>query len=434
MNDAPGWAAPTAAVAGQGAHRRAIGAAVACNVIEFFDFVAYAFFAAAIGRAFFPSKEAGFSLLLSVAVFGVGFIARPLGSIVIGRYADRAGRRPAMLLTAVLMTGATLGLALVPGHASIGLAAPILFTALRIVQGFALGGEIGPSTAFLLEVAPPGRRASYVALQLFSQGMATVLAAALGLALSGALDAQAMAAWGWRVPFAASVLLVPLALYLRSGMPETLASASPAPERGAGGHPLWRDGRVVLGIGAIAGGTVATYVGSYMATYGTTVLKLPPANGLQAALAIGLATMAGALAGGWLADRFGRWPVMFWPRLVSAVLIVPAFLLLAAHPDRATLLGVSAALAFLTAANGGGVLTTICELFPAGQRAVGLALVYSMGVSLFGGSTQFLVTWLIEATGSPLAPAWCVSAASVLALLAILRMPETRPLTRLNNC
>ncbi|MFK3736347.1 MFS transporter [Massilia sp. TN1-12] len=403
--------------------RRAIGAAVACNVLEFFDFVAYAFFAAQIGRAFFPSREAGASLLLSVAVFGVGFVARPVGSVVIGRFADRAGRRPALYLTAILMTCATLGLAFTPDYAAIGVAAPIIFTALRLLQGFALGGDIGPSTAFLLEIAPPGRRASYVALQFVSQGLAGMLAAAIGLALFAMLDDAAMDAWGWRVPFACGLLLVPVAVYLRIGMPETLPSSSapvPAPVR-------WRVGHVIMGIGAIAGGTVATYVASYMATYGTTVLHLPAASGLHAALAVGLATVAGGVAGGWLADRFGRWPAMFWPRLAMALAVVPAFMLLAARRDPATLLAVAAALAFLTALNGGGVLTAICELFPSAQRAAGLAFVYSAGVSLFGGATQFLVTWLIGATGDPLAPAWCVVAASLVSLAAILRMPETRP-------
>jgi MFS family permease len=423
---------------GRPGHRRAIVAAVACNVLEFFDFVAYAFFATAIGRAFFPAHDPGVSLLLSVGVFGVGFVARPLGSIVIGRHADRAGRRPALFLTAVLMTCATLGLALVPGYASIGVAAPILFTALRLLQGFALGGEIGASTAFLIEAAPPGRRASYVALQFASQGLATILAGAIGFALAGMLDGAAMAAWGWRVPFAAGLLLVPFALYLRLGMPETLAASAREPVAAGSGHGPGRAAIALLGIGAMAGGTVATYVGSYMGTYGTTVLKLPAANGFLAAIAVGIATVAGGLAGGLLADRFGRWPLMFWPRLATAAGVVPAFLLLAAHPDPRTLLATAAALAFLTALNGGGVLATVCELYPAGQRAAGLALVYSIGVSVFGGSTQLLVTWLIDATGSPLAPAWCVAGASALALAAIARLPETRPaperLTRPNNC
>jgi MFS family permease len=425
-------------------HKAVVLAAVICNGLEFFDFVAYAFFAPIIGKVFFPAAAPELALLLSVGVFGVGFIARPLGSIVIGRYADRSGRRPALLLSAALMTLGTLGLMATPGYAAIGVAAPLLITLWRLVQGFALGGETGPATAFLLEVAPPRNRAAYVALQMASQGAASMLAGGLGMALTLALTAQQMADWGWRLPFAISTLLVPVALWLRFQMPETLASrdgAVPADSPRAA-HPYytrlpWRSREVLLGIWVIAGGTVSTYIGSYMATYGATVLHLPPADSLRAAVIGGLATLAGGLAGGWLADRYGRWPLMFWPRLLTAVICLPAFGWLIAHPDPAALQLISATLAFLTALTAGAVLTTICELFPAAQRASALALIYSVGVSLFGGSVQFVVTWLIKTTGDPMAPAWCIAATSVAAVVATLRLPETRAntvsLTTSNN-
>ncbi|MES2106268.1 MAG: MFS transporter [Pseudomonadota bacterium] len=408
-------------------NRRAVAAAVACNVLEFFDFIAYAFYAVQIGRAYFPATESQISLLLSVAVFGVGFIARPAGGVVIGYYADRVGRKPALLLTAVLMTFATLGLALTPGYASIGVAAPVIVVICRLMQGFAFGGEIGPSTAFLLEISPSGRRASSVSLQIASQGAATALAGAIGLAVSSLLGPADMAAWGWRIPFAVGALLVPVALYLRITMPETRDATESLPIRNESAQTRGRGIYLILGVGVIAGGTVSTYVGNYMTTYSTSVLKLPVTAGLLAAVAGGLATIAGAVAGGRLADNIGRWPLMFWPRLAAAALSVPAFHLLTAQPTIATLLVVSTVLAFLTAVNGSGVLTTICELFPRGSRATALAVVYSIGVSLFGGTTQFLVTWLINYTGSPVAPAWYVVAASAVALFAAMFLPETHP-------
>jgi MFS family permease len=311
----------------------------------------------------------------------------------------------------------------------LGVPAPLLITLWRLVQGFALGGETGPATAFLLEVAPPRNRAAYVALQMASQGAASMLAGGLGMALTLALTAQQMADWGWRLPFAISTLLVPVALWLRFQMPETLpGAAGPTPSPSPPVHYTklpWRSREVMLGVWVIAGGTVSTYLGSYMATYGAAVLHLPPADGLRAAVIGGLATLIGGLAGGVLADRYGRWPLMFWPRLLTAVICLPAFGWLIAHPGPLALQLISATLAFLTALTAGAVLTTICELFPAAQRASALALIYSVGVSLFGGSVQFVVTWLIKTTGDPMAPAWCIAATSVAALIATLGLPET---------
>lgn len=408
-----------------GVPMRVITATVLCNALEFFDFVTYTFFAIYIGRAFFPATDAQVSLLLSVAVFGVGFIARPLGSIVIGRYADRAGRRPALVLTAVLMTCGTLGLATAPSHAAIGMAAPAIVTLSRLIQGFALGGEIGPSTAFLLESAQPGRRALYVSLQLVSQGVATALAGMLGLGLAASLTPEDMADWGWRIPFVIGALLVPVALYLRAQMPETLdrtPSAHSLPRRKVKDHR-----NLLLCVCVVIGGTVSTYVATYMATYSTAFLKLPISAGMIATIAVGLATVAGAVLGGYMADRFGRWHVMLWPRVAAAVLTVPGFMLLVAQPSVATLIAVSILLAVLTGINGSASFTTLCELFPSHRRALAVAIVYSVGVSVFGGTTQLVVTWLTGFTGNPMTPAWYVAAASAVAVFATLFLPETHP-------
>lgn len=415
--------------AGASRSRSAVFAAVICNGLEFFDFVAYAFFAKAIGQAFFPSAQAHLQLLLSVGVFGVGFIARPVGAIILGRYADRAGRRRALLLSAVLMTLGTLGFVLTPGYASIGLSAPLLIIACRLVQGFALGGETGAATAFLLEIAPLRHRAAYVSLQIASQGAAAALAAALGLGLSGLLTPGQMLAWGWRVPFVVSTLLIPIILFLRLHMPETLQATAGGQAPAPSGRLRWRSRPVLLGILIIAAGTVSTHIGNYMTTYGAVVLHLPPADGLQASIVVGLTTFVGAAIGGYLADRFGRWPVMFWPRFITACVCIPAFAWLVAHPDAGTLRAISALLALLTAVSAGGVLTTICEMFPAERRAGALALIYSVGVSVFGGTVQLVVTWLMGVTGSPMVPAWYIAAASGVALIATLMLPETKQKT-----
>ena len=411
-----------------GVSKSVIAATVAGNALEFYDFVAYAFFAVYIGKTFFPASTPFGSLLLSLAVFGVGFVARPLGGVVIGAFADRAGRRAALLLTIALITMGTLGLALTPSFASIGVAAPIIVVVCRLIQGLALGGEVGPSAAFLIESAPNNERGFYGSWLLGAQGAGVLVAGLLGVGLSAQLSPADMLAWGWRVPFLVGLLLLPVALYLRRNMPETLHAETVKPTS-SGITGLGRQrGFIVLAVLVIIGGTVSTYVGQYMTTYAITTLKMSPAHAMGATVVGGLSTLVFAVLGGWMCDRIGRKPTMFWPRVAAAVLTVPAFLLLVAHPTPVTLYAVSGFLAALTAVSGAASLVAIPELLPRGIRATGMAIAYAVGVALFGGTTQLLVAWLIGVTGNPAAPAWYVAGASVITAVAMLAMPESRDL------
>ena len=419
---APRASAPRAV----GVPKRVVAATVAGNALEFYDFVTYAFFAVYIGKTFFPASTPLGSLLLSVAVLGVGFFARPVGGVLIGAFADRAGRRPAMLLPIALITMGTLGLALTPSYESIGLAAPIIIVLCRLIQGLALGGEVGPSSAFLIESAPPAQRGLYASWQLASQGAAGLVAGAIGLVLTNSLAPAEMLAWGWRVPFMVGLLLVPLAMYLRHNMPETL-HAAPTHAINSGVTGLKRKrGLIGLAVLVVIGGTVSTYVGNFMTTYAITTLKMSPVLAMGATVVVGLSTLVFSLLGGWMCDRFGRNPTMFWPRVAAAVLTVPAFMLLVANPSATTLFAVSGLLAALTAVSGAASLVAIPELLPRGIRATGMSIAYAIGVSLFGGTTQLIITWLIGVTGNPAAPAWYVAGASVITALAMLAMPESR--------
>jgi MFS family permease len=403
-----------------------VAATVAGNALEFYDFVTYAFFAIYIGRAFFPAATPMGSLLLSVAVFGVGFFARPVGGVLIGAFADRHGRRSAMLLTITLITFGTLGLAATPSYARIGVAAPIIVVLCRLVQGFALGGEVGPASAFLIEAAPEGRRGLYASWQLASQGAASAVAGLVGVAMYTSLTPEAMSAWGWRVPFLVGLLLVPLALYLRRRMPETLPAA-PMRAPGSRSALLVRHRRLILlAFLLVLGGTVSSYVVVYMTTYAIATLKMSPGIGLAAAIVGGSVTMGCALLGGWMSDRFGRRPTMLWPRILAAILTVPAFLLLVARPSAGMLLAVSGLLAALTAISGAACFAAVPELLPRRIRATGISIVYASGVTLFGGTTQLLVAWMIDATGNPVAPAWYVAATSIVAIAAMAALPESR--------
>jgi len=403
-----------------------VAASVAGNALEFYDFVTYAFFAVYIGKAFFPASTPMGSLLLSVAVFGVGFVARPIGGVLIGAFADRAGRKPAMMLTIALITVGTLGLALTPSYDSIGMAAPLIIVACRLVQGLALGGEVGPATAFLVEAAPPEQRALYASWQLASQGVATLIAGIFGVVIIGLLPAEQVQAWGWRLPFIVGLLLVPVAIYLRRNMPETLHAPAAGSQSAQGLKALGRyKGVLVLAVLIVLGGTVSTYVGSYMTTYAITTLHFPPATAMAATVMVGVSTLVFALFGGWLADRYGRKPIMLWPRVATAVLTVPLFLYLIGNPSITVLLAVTGLLAALTAVSGGASFVAIPELLPRGIRATGMSIAYAIGVSLFGGTTQFIITWLLQTTNNPAAPAWYVAVTSVITALAMMAVPET---------
>jgi len=402
-----------------------VAATVMSNALEFFDFVTYAFFAVYIGKAFFPGNTPTMSLLLSVGVFGVGFFFRPLGGIVIGAYADRAGRRPAMLLTITLITIGTLGLVLTPTYASIGMAAPIIVILCRLIQGFALGGEVGPASAFLIEIAPPHKRGLYGSWQYATQGLAVFAGGTLGFLLTQVMSTEALADWGWRLPFLFGLLLIPVAIYMRRAIPET---HRPAQTAGSPARAKLSDhlGTFALSIVVIIGGTVSTYVGTYMTTFAITRLKLPPSSSLEATVVLGLSIFVFSLVGGWLSDHFGRRVTMIVPRVLLAILIVPGFILLIADPTTINLLLVTGGLSALTAISSGVSYGIITELFPGSIRASGMSISNAVGVSIFGGTTQFVVIWLIAETGLETVPAWYVVITSLISIVAMLLMPETR--------
>ncbi|UFX45689.1 MFS transporter [Bradyrhizobium sp. 41S5] len=407
--------------------RKAVVAAVAGNALEFYDFVIYAYFAVYIGKAFFPVEGEFGSLLAAVTAFGVGFLTRPLGGALIGAFADKAGRKPAMILTVALITVGTLGLAATPSYASIGMAAPIIVVLCRLLQGFALGGEVGPATALLIEAAPPGRRGLYSSWQIASQGLAVAVGGIFGVVLSLLLSPQDLAAWGWRVPFLVSLMLVPIAVYIRRDLPETHGGTKEHGGAAIVGSVFRNHSNIlILGVLASAATAVASQVGNYMVTYAVQVLKLPVALSQGSVLMGGVMTFAFALAGGALCDRFGRRTINLLPRLALMFLIVPLFMWLSGATGAATLLAATAVLAALTAMFGTAGLVQVPELLPIAVRSTGLSLVYAIGTSLFGGTTQFVVTWLLAVTHNPMAPAWYVAVMCAVSTLAMWMLPESR--------
>lgn len=403
---------------------RQILAITSGNALEFYDFVIYAIFAAQIGRTFFPSDKPGLSLLASLATFGVGFVTRPLGALVIGRMGDRVGRKPAMLLTFALIGLSVGGLALTPGYAVIGRAAPVLAILFRLLQGFALGGEVGPSTALLLESAPLHRRGLYVSLAAMSADAAVLVAGAVGVFLSSWLDAGALDLWGWRVALLLGVAIVPFALAVRGTLAETLAMEENL-EPGVTRRPTRRV--IACGLLMIAGATISNYVLVYLGTFATTTLGIVQKSAFAATMLVGLGGVLCDPLSGWLSDRFGRRPVMMIPAGLLLLLILPAFWLVVHYRTPGMLYAISTVLPCVLDLSSATILVTVSEALPRAIRSGGFALIYALSISVFGGSTQFIIAWLIRTTGNPLAPAYYMTAAVTVGLCAMALIGETAP-------
>lgn len=411
--------------------RKAVAAVVLGNALEFYDFTVYAFFAKAIGEAFFPAQDPTHSLLASLALFGAGYMMRPIGGVLIGAFADRAGRKPAMLITIGLMALGMLMLAACPTYAQIGGWAHVIVIAGRLIQGLALGGEVGPATAFLLEAASPRRRGFVASWQIASQGCAALLAGLVATGLALAVGDRAMAEWGWRLMFGLGLAVIPVGLVIRSHLPETAgAEADPA----AADSVLGVVRRLVVGHGrllaltfvVIAASTVSNAVGTNMPVYAGATLGLTETAASAVPIALGLASVAFPLLGGWLADRIGRRPVMVWPRVAILVLAVPAFWWMARAGTATSVYAVTFLLSALSSINAAAIIVAIPEALPRAVRSAGLSIVYALSVSIFGGSTNYVVNWLIAASGDRLAPAYYLAAFSVAGTLAALMLPETR--------
>ena len=411
--------------------RKAVAAVVLGNALEFYDFTIYAFFAKPIGEAFFPSKNAVDSLLASLALFGIGYVMRPIGGVLIGAFADRAGRKPAMLITIALMAIGMLMLAATPGVAVWGTSAQVIVIAGRLIQGIALGGEVGPSTAYLLEAAPQESRGFVASWQIASQGCAALVAGVVASALTFFVGEHAMSDWGWRVMFLLGIGVVPVGLIIRSHLPETAGAEKDPSTSGslfAVVARLVRDhGRLLLlTFVVVAASTVSNAIGTNMPVYAESTLGLTATVSTAVPIALGLASIIFPLLGGWLADRVGRRPVMIWPRAAIVVLAVPAFYWLARDPTATVVYIVTFLLSALSSINAAAVIVAIPEALPRNVRSAGLSIVYALSVSIFGGSTNYVVNKLIAITGDKLAPAYYLVAFSVVGTVAAYLMRETR--------
>jgi MFS family permease len=404
---------------------RAVLAATVGNALEFYDFVTFAFFAIQIGKTFFPSGDPFVSLMGSLTTFGMGFVSRPLGAYVLGGYADRRGRKPAMLISMVLMGLGILLLVLTPGYATIGIVAPIMAVFARLIQGFALGGEVGAATTYMLEAVPEQLRGLSVSFQGVSQAVAVTMGSLVGLVLSLVLDADELARFGWRIALLLGATSVPFALAIRRSLPETHTANVQAPARAPA--PSGQAQAVVLGLVLIGAGTIATYIFTYMATFGQNTLKLATSTAMAGQFANSAIQILVMLAGGWLSDRFGRKPLMIWPQLAFLLLVVPMFHWIVASQTASAFIVANVVLAACCFTTNGVCYALINESLPSAIRARGFALIYSLPVTFLGGTTQLVVTWLLKVTGDPMVVAWYLAGVSAIGLVAMMLVRETAP-------
>ncbi|PMS13938.1 MFS transporter [Trinickia caryophylli] len=399
------------------------------NGLEMFDFMLFSFFQVIIGKQFFPSATPLASLLMATATFGAGYLMRPLGAIVMGAYADRAGRKPAMLVTIALMGAGTAFIGLAPTYAQIGMLAPVLVVLGRLLQGFSTGGEIGASTALLAEAAPRRVRGFMISWQMASQGGAALMGALTGFMLSTFLSSEDLEAWGWRLPFLLGLLLGPVGYAIRRTLHET-RPLEPAP--GGTVLPIFTTFRqsLLCGILLMVGGTASMYiVVFYMPTYLVVALHMPASTSFLASCAAGAVLIIGSPLAGRLSDRLTRRkPFVAAARLLGAALIYPVFWLLNHTTHEAVALAAISALAGCLALGSGACFQLLVESFPRHFRCTGFSTIYSVGVSIFGGFAPFVVTWLIGETGDPMAPAHYMAACSLISLAALVWIREPSPI------
>ncbi len=392
------------------------------NALAFYDFLTFSFFAVQIGHSFFPPSATRNGLLYTLATFGVGFLGRPLGGFFIGRYGDTAGRKPAMLLSFALMGAGIIGLSLTPSYASIGIAAPVLLVAFRLVQGFALGGEVGPSTAFLIEAAPPHRRGVYLSLQAATQYVAILAAGIMGFALARLLTPRALDAWGWRAAFLAGAAIVPFGMLMRRNLIETFAAPEPDAPKTAGQVTVKL---VVLSLLMLGAGTIGTYSLNYMAVYAQDTLNMAAGSAFGSTITSGTIGVVTSVLAGMLSDRVGRKPIALMAVGAQILLVLPSFI--AINYTRSAIVMDAAVALLCTAQNFTDVpvILLITEALPKRVRSGSLSIIYATAIALFGGSTQFVVKALLDLTGNPLAPAWFMTVALVIGAAAMVAMRET---------
>jgi MHS family citrate/tricarballylate:H+ symporter-like MFS transporter len=425
---------PLSAARSPGASKSAaVFRVTAGNFLEQFDFFLFGFYATQIAAVFFPAASEFASLMMTFAVFGAGFLMRPLGAVILGAYIDDVGRRKGLIVTLSIMASGTILIAFVPGYASIGLFAPALVLLGRLLQGFSAGAELGGVSVYLAEMATPGRKGFFTSWQSASQQVAIVVAAGLGFALNHWLDAASIAAWGWRVPFFVGCMIVPFVFVLRRNLEETqeFTQRRHRPAMKEVFQTLVRNWTLVLaGVMLVAMTTTSFYlITVYAPTFGKTVLHLSTSDSLLVTLCVGVSNFIWLPVGGALSDRIGRRPLLVSMTVLAIATAYPALSLLAHAPSFVNMLLVLLWLSFMYGLYNGAMIAALTEVMPVEVRVAGFSLAYSLATAIFGGFTPAISTALIHITGDKAAPGYWMSFSAACALIATFALYRRGPVS-----
>src|SRR5579871_4136023 len=414
----------------------AILRATSGNFLEQFDFFLFGFYAPLIAKAFFPSDNDTASLLNTFGVFWLGALMRPVGAIVLGAYIDRIGRRQGLIVTLAIMAVGTVVIAICPSYATIGIAAPIIVLLARLLQGFSAGVELGGVSVYLAEISTPGNRGFYTSFQSSSQQVAIFVASILGFILSESMPPATVAAWGWRIPFFVGCLIIPVIFFLRRTLEETpeflkMKKHPTANEVFASAIANWRI--VLLGMMiAVLTTTTFYFITVYAPGFGKQ-LNLSPTGTLLVTLLVAVTNFIWNPVGGALSDRIGRKPVLVGIAALSFVTAYPALSWLAAEPTLAKLLAVQMMFSFYFGVYSGTMLGSLVEIVPPHVRTTCFSIAFALAAGIFGTSTPFVATKLIEITHQDKAsPAYWLMFGAALGIIGALvvyrggRTMETR--------